>query len=336
MYEVLFSLTNGERMEGHSWSYDVIDPSIRNVRALVTSPAVEDTHEINRETFQINATAPKSAAGVWLWSAVPILGNPDVLALVVSALIGLTVLGVRRAKRQPSLLQPAGGSPKNAPHPRRWLLPATVLGLAGVGWIPAQSVLTAPGGARNPADAIAEFSCAQGPAQLAPFAPDDIKLVITPRPSCVPSLDVIEWVSRNVPVDAVFLANTENEYLPSAFLPQQFLGWYGLDREFLNPEALFGDYLRFYRQSLKSHGAQPFFNDRETTAERLALVNALGATHVLVDPPFHDEMVRTLEESTAFQKVFDDKGWAVFRTPVGRSTGEVTRGAGSDGLRKVE
>ena len=336
MHEILFNLTNGERMEGRSWSYDVIDPSLRNVRALVTSPAVEDTHEINRETFEINATAPKSAAGVWLWSAVPILGNPDVLALVVTALIGLTVVGVTWAKRQRSHLQPADSSPKDAPHPRPWLLPIMVFGLAVVGWIPAQSVLTAPGGARNPADAIAAFACTQRPSQLAPFAPDDITIVITPHPSCAPSLDVIEWVSRNVPVDAVFVANTENDYLPSAFLPQQFLGMYGLRNDFLNPEALFGDYLRFYRQSLRSHGTQPFFNDRETNDERLAFVNTLGATHVLVDPPFHDAMVRVLEGSTAFQKVFDEKGWAVFRTPLGQSTGAITRDGGSNGLRKVE
>ena len=336
IHEVLFKLTNGERLEGRSWSYDVVDPSFRNVRALVTSPAVEDTHEIDRETFRINPTAPKSAPGVWLWSAVPILGNPDVLALVVSGLIGLAVLGVRRAKSRAPQRQAVGGSSSDAPHPRPWLLLATVAGLAIVGWLPAQSVLTTTGGARNPAEAIDAFSCTQAPAQPAPFAPAGVEVVITPRQSCAPSLDVIEWVSTNVPVDAVFVANTENEYLPSAFLPQQFLGWFGLDRGFLNPEALFGDYLRFYRQSLKSHGAQPFFNDADTNAERLDLVNALGATHVLVDPPYHDAMVQALAESTAFEKVFDDKQWAVYRTPLGRSADQVTRSAGSNGLRKVE
>jgi len=296
----------------------VIDPSFRNVRALVTSPAVKDTHEINRDTFQISATAPKSAPGVWLWSAVPILGNPNALALVVSALIGVSVLGMRRAKPQRSQLQPSGASQEDAPHRRPWLLPATVLGLAVVGWIPAQSVLTAAGGPTNPADAVAAFPCTQGAAQLAPFAPDDIKIVITPHPSCAPSLDVIQWVSRNVPVDAVFVANTENHYLPSAFLPQQFLGWYGIEPEFLSPELLFGDYLRFYRQSLKSHGAQPFFNDRETNAERLALVKALKATHVLVDPPFHDSMIAALGADARFEKVFDDHKWAVFRVDLAK------------------
>jgi len=97
LHEVVFNLAAGERLEGRSWSYDVINPSVTNVRALVTSPAVEDTHEINRETFEINSTAPKGRAGVWAWSAVPILGNPDGLSAVVIILIGLTILGIRGA-----------------------------------------------------------------------------------------------------------------------------------------------------------------------------------------------------------------------------------------------
>jgi len=106
--------------------------------------------------------------------------------------------------------------------------------------------------------------------------------------------------------------------IPSAFLPQQFLGWYGIDPEFLSPELLFGDYLRFYRQSLTSHGAQPFFNDRETNAERLALVKALNVTHVLVDPPFHDSMIAALGADAVFEKVFDDHKWAVFRVDLAK------------------
>jgi hypothetical protein len=65
-------------------------------------------------------------------------------------------------------------------------------------------------------------------------------------------------------------------------------------------------------------------------------VNALKATHVLVDPPFHDSMIAALGADASFEKVFDEKGWAVFRTPLGQSTGAITRAAGSNGLRKVE
>jgi hypothetical protein len=188
--------------------------------------------------------------------------------------------------------------------------------LAVAGWMPAQSVLLARGGARNPTAAIAELSCTDGPSRLAPFAPDDLKVMVPARPSCAPDLDVMEWVSANVPVDAVFVANTENAYLPATFLPQQFVGWYGLSRELLSPELVFGDYLQLYRQSLKKHAAQPFFNDRETNAERLAFVKALKVTHVLVDPPFHDSMLQVLADDAAFKKVFDDDKWAVFRVDV--------------------
>jgi hypothetical protein len=313
IHEVLFNLAYAERLEGRTWSYVVIDPSVKNTRALVTSPAVEDTHEINRETFEISPTAPRGRPGVWAWSGVPILGHPDGLSAIVIALIGLAVLAIRRAIAHKSEYQPAGPSAIDAPHPRPWLFVATSIGLAVAGWMPAQSVLLAPGGARNPKEAIAELSCTDGSSGLAPFAPDDLKVMIPARPSCAPDLDVMQWVSGNVPVDAVFVANTENKYLPATFLPQQFLGWYGFSRELLSPELVFGDYLRFYRQSLKLHSAQPFFNDRETNAERLAFVRSLKVTHVLVDPPFHDSMVRVLADNDAFEKVFDDSRWAVFR-----------------------
>ena len=313
IHEFLFNLANGERLEGRSWSYDAIDPSITNMRAVVTSPAVKDTHEVNRDTFEINPTAPRSRAGVWAWSEVPILGNPEGLSVLVIALIGVALFSVTRATMQTSVGRLAARSQEEEPHPRPWLFVATSIGLAIVGWMPNGSVLASSTGVSTPADAIAALRCGEGNARLAPFAPEGVKVMVTPRVSCAPNLDMIQWVSANVPVDAVFIANTENQYLPSAFLPQQFLGWYGLDRSFLNPELLFGDYLRFYRQSLKAHGAQPFFNDRETSGERLALVKALKVTHVLVDPAFHDSMIQALAADAAFEKVFDDHKWAVFR-----------------------
>jgi hypothetical protein len=37
---------------------------------------------------------------------------------------------------------------------------------------------------------------------------------------------------------------------------------------------------------------------------------------VLVDPPFHDSMIQALGADAVFEKVFDDKKWAVFRVDV--------------------
>jgi hypothetical protein len=53
------SLTRGELREGTTWGYYVTDLSTANLRALVESPAVDDTHNIHRTAFRIWRTAPR-------------------------------------------------------------------------------------------------------------------------------------------------------------------------------------------------------------------------------------------------------------------------------------
>jgi len=53
------SLTRGELREGTTWGYYVTDLSTANLRAIVESPAVEDTHNIHRIAFRIWRTAPR-------------------------------------------------------------------------------------------------------------------------------------------------------------------------------------------------------------------------------------------------------------------------------------
>jgi hypothetical protein len=54
------------------------------------------------------------------------------------------------------------------------------------------------------------------------------------------------------------------------------------------------------------------FNDRETAQERREFVDALGVTHVLVDPAYHDVVTHALAGSDDFTKEYDDGRWAVF------------------------
>ena len=49
-----------------------------------------------------------------------------------------------------------------------------------------------------------------------------------------------------------------------------------------------GDYYRFFNERMRRYRVQPFFNSVETPAERAAFVDALGVTHVLVDPPYYE------------------------------------------------
>ena len=47
--------------------------------------------------------------------------------------------------------------------------------------------------------------------------------------------------------------------------------------------------------------------------EDQAFVEAVGVTHVLVDPAFHDVVVNALRGSPRFQKIYDADNWAVFQ-----------------------
>ena len=51
--ERLHSLTRGELLEGRTWGYFLTDLSTENIRDLVGTPAVEDTHYIHRTAFRI-------------------------------------------------------------------------------------------------------------------------------------------------------------------------------------------------------------------------------------------------------------------------------------------
>ena len=63
---------------GRTWSYRIIDASTENIRRLVQNPAIEDTHYIDRRTFQLIEPPPTSLATL-LWF------------ILLSSLIGGTV-----------------------------------------------------------------------------------------------------------------------------------------------------------------------------------------------------------------------------------------------------
>lgn len=71
------SLTRGELREGTTWGYYVTDLSTANLRAIVESPAVEDTHNIHRTAFRIWRTAPRGdylgTRPAWVASALELL-----------------------------------------------------------------------------------------------------------------------------------------------------------------------------------------------------------------------------------------------------------------------
>jgi hypothetical protein len=314
LHEVRFNLADLRQMEGTSWSYALLDPSRENVQALVQSPAVADTHEINRRTFQVNEAAPRSDKVTWAASRIPVLGHPVGYDIVLILLIGTAVTAALRGAAGATL--PTADAillGAEMRHPRPVLFGAAVLALAGLTWTPDLSALAITERLHRPADTVTAIPCGEKPQRLAPYAPEGVEVAVTTTLSCPPTPELMEWVTTHVPVDAIFAVNTWNEHPPSVFFPQQFTGWAGLDSNFLNPDELFGPYLRFYRRTLAEHGAQPFFNERESAEDRRAFVEALGITHVLVDPAYHDVVVTALEGNAMFEKQYDRGGWAVFR-----------------------
>lgn len=80
------SLTRGEIREGTTWGYYATDLSRTNLRDLVQSAAVEDTHNIHRTAFRIWRTAPRGdylgTRPAWIASVLELL-IPGCLALGV-------------------------------------------------------------------------------------------------------------------------------------------------------------------------------------------------------------------------------------------------------------
>jgi hypothetical protein len=56
-----YGLTRGEPLEAGTWSYSLTDVSADNIRRLVESPAVEDTHQIHRTAFRVWRSATRGA-----------------------------------------------------------------------------------------------------------------------------------------------------------------------------------------------------------------------------------------------------------------------------------
>ena len=57
--ERAYDLTRGEQLEERTRGYSLTDVSTENIRSLVESPAVEDTHQIHRTAFRTWRTATR-------------------------------------------------------------------------------------------------------------------------------------------------------------------------------------------------------------------------------------------------------------------------------------
>jgi hypothetical protein len=82
---------------------------------------------------------------------------------------------------------------------------------------------------------------------------------------------------------------------------------------FENEDELFAAYYGFYSERLRASRVQPFFNSVETPMQRAAFVEALGVTHVLVDPAYYREMRAVLDGlPDEYALRFTEGEWAIY------------------------
>jgi hypothetical protein len=90
--ERAYHLTLGEELEERTWGYSLTDVSTDNIRSLVESPAVEDTHEIHRTAFRIWRTAARgpylTSRPAWIASTLEFLVQALLAAGALTLVVG--------------------------------------------------------------------------------------------------------------------------------------------------------------------------------------------------------------------------------------------------------
>lgn len=89
--EKALQLTNPVHTEGNTFAYDVLDPGPDAIRQLVQHPAVEDTHEVDRDNFQLRATAPDGQGERWLAHDLPMFRDEAARAMMMYVLVALLI-----------------------------------------------------------------------------------------------------------------------------------------------------------------------------------------------------------------------------------------------------
>lgn len=81
-----------EFREQRTWGYFLSDQSTENVRAIVRHPAVEDTHNIDRDTFRVQDTAERGdylgGPPAWIARMLEFFGRASLFLGAAALLVG--------------------------------------------------------------------------------------------------------------------------------------------------------------------------------------------------------------------------------------------------------
>lgn len=92
--EARFRLADGERLDGSTWRYDLVDPSPDTIRGLVRDPAVADTYQIDRSRFALDGAERTARRGRIAYGGALVAAADGVAVALVAfaALLTLVVL----------------------------------------------------------------------------------------------------------------------------------------------------------------------------------------------------------------------------------------------------
>lgn len=94
-----YLLLNRRDPQERSYVYDLLDTSRRNVEALVQDPDVMDTHNIDRQRFEVPFEIGYGEEWMWVAHRTPGLRNREVRWSLIVALATIAVVGIRQSRR---------------------------------------------------------------------------------------------------------------------------------------------------------------------------------------------------------------------------------------------
>ncbi len=147
--------------------------------------------------------------------------------------------------------------------------------------------------------------------------------------AAAPSVALIRWARAGLPAEAVLACDAFNACPSSMFFPQQMATWPAIASiNLVYVKDLWPAYYARFERSMARDREQPFFNVRDTAAEREDFMAAVGATHALIGPPHRDGLLPLLAADTSTYRVlFDDGEWAVVEfVPAGRRPAGLVKG----------
>jgi hypothetical protein len=240
-------------------------------------------------------------------------GRPAIFLAAV--IIGLPVMGYFGTTRTGRRFGDAFLPPVE--RPRFWAGVTVLLGCLGVFLFQPLSALTAW---KAPAVHTLEqaIAAAQAPLMAGVYPVRGTTTAVKDNGSAdVPPPPFVQWMTRNVPADAIVAANLFNGNVLTTFIPQRLLAWPIAYHHPVNYCINFARYCAAADASAVRYGVLPFFNTREDREERLRFLREFNITYVVLDPDVAGEMKPVLAAyPDLFRELYSELGWHVFSVHV--------------------